>query len=423
MQKNSQKRRALGRMIALFVAGASLASGMAAAQPAPKFKVLALYSGTWDPAHISFVGEANQKLRQMATDNGFSYTASNDWNQLNAANLAQYKVVLFLDESPKTAAQRSAFQQYMQNGGGWMGFHVTAWNDNPGAWSWYYNTFLGTGAFRGNTWAPSAVTLRVDDRTHPTTTTLPSTFRSAVSEWYSWSNDLRNNPNIRILASIDSSSYPVGNQEGNIWRSGYYPIIWTNRNFKMIYANFGHNAMNYQTNTALSSTFASEVQNRFIVDSLLWLGGASTTPPQTGPIDPSTWYSVVNRNGKCVDAREAASANGTVVQQYACNGSNAQKYQFQPTSDGYVRINNNTNSAQVIDVAGVSAADNAPLQLWTYSNGNNQQWQPVAEADGYFHFVSRHSGKCLSVVGAADSAQLVQLACNNGAAQSFRVSP
>ena len=70
-----------------------------------------------------------------------------------------------------------------------------------------------------------------------------------------------------------------------------------------------------------------------------------------------------------------------------------------------------------------SAADNAPLQLWTYSNGNNQQWQPVAEADGYFHFVSRHSGKCLSVVGAADSAQLVQLACNNGAAQSFRVSP
>ena len=66
----------------------------------------------------------------------------------------------------------------------------------------------------------------------------------------------------------------------------------------------------------------------------------------------------------------------------------------------------------------MSAADNAPIQLWTYGGGNNQQWQPVAEGGGYYHFVNRHSGKCLDVPAAstADSVQLVQYTCNGTAA-------
>ena len=45
----------------------------------------------------------------------------------------------------------------------------------------------------------------------------------------------------------------------------------------MLYANFGHNAMNYDTNTTLSSTFASETQNRFLLDGLKWLGGTPSS--------------------------------------------------------------------------------------------------------------------------------------------------
>jgi hypothetical protein len=183
--------------------------------------------------------------------------------------------------------------------------------------------------------------------------------------------------------------------------------------------------MNYQTNTRLSSTFDSEVQNRFLVDGLLWLGGAGTIPPDPDPvISPTAWYGVVNKgNSKCIDARSAASANGTVIQQYACNSSLAQQYQFQPTSSGFTRVNNRNNSAQVIDVSDVSTADNAGLHLWAYGGGTNQQWQPVAEGGGYYHFVARHSSKCLTVPGSstADSVQLVQFACNGSAAQSFRL--
>ena len=86
-------------------------------------------------------------------------------------------------------------------------------------------------------------------------------------------------------------------------------------------------------------------------------------------------------------------------------------------------MNNRNNSAQVWDVSGVSTADGAVVHLWAYGGGNNQQWLPVAEADGYYHFVSRHSGKCLDVPGrsTADSVQLTQWTCNGTVAQSFRL--
>jgi hypothetical protein len=50
--------------------------------------------------------------------------------------------------------------------------------------------------------------------------------------------------------------------------------MWTNKNYKMIYANFGHNAMDYAKNIQTSSTFDSSDMDKFILDSILWLGGA-----------------------------------------------------------------------------------------------------------------------------------------------------
>ncbi|CAO0831531.1 RICIN domain-containing protein OS=Streptomyces microflavus OX=1919 GN=G3I39_05485 PE=4 SV=1 [Streptomyces microflavus] len=70
-----------------------------------------------------------------------------------------------------------------------------------------------------------------------------------------------------------------------------------------------------------------------------------------------------------------------------------------------------------------STADAAPVQLWSYSGGANQQWLPVEEPGGAFHFVNRNSGKCLDIPAAstADSARVQQYTCNGSAAQSFRV--
>lgn len=399
------------------------------AEAADPFRVLAFYNGTWDAAHIDFDKEAREWFPQAGAQNGFTWEATTDWSRLNTGNLAAYKVIMFLDDAPPSG-QRAAFQQYMQNGGAWMGFHVSAFTTDPNSWSWYYNTFLGSSAFQTNTWGPTAETLRIEDRAHPSTAGLPATIQSSVSEWYSWSRDLRQNPDIDILASIDPTSFPVGTDPNQQWRSGFYPIMWTNRNYKMLYANFGHNAMNYETNTRTSSTFASAQQNQWIINGLRWLAGAdstspSTPPPSTGPLNPAAWYSLTSKNSnKCVDVRAAGTTSGSAVQQYTCNTSTAQQFQFVPTSGGYVRINQRGNPAQALDVTNVSTADNAPIQTWSYSGGNNQQWQPVSEGGDYYHLVNRNSGKCLDVPAAAtaDSVQLVQYSCNGSAAQSFRLT-
>ncbi|MET8147921.1 RICIN domain-containing protein [Actinoplanes sp. NPDC049668] len=420
-------RRALVAALGILTAGSAgiaVTSDAAAAAAAP-FKVLAFYNGTWDAAHIDFDSEARDWFPRAGAQHGFTWEATTDWSRLNAGELAQYKVIMFLDDAPP-ANRRAAFQQYMQNGGAWMGFHVSAFTTDANSWSWYHNTFLGSGNFATNTWGPTAETLRIEDREHPSTAGLPATITSSVSEWYSWSRDLRQNPDIDVLASVDASSFPVGTDPNQQWRSGYYPLIWTNKNYRMLYANFGHNGMNYETNTRTSSTFASAQQNQWLINGLLWLGGATGTPPTTPPpINPSAWYSIVNAgSGKCVDARGGGTTNGTAIQQYACNAGNAQQYQFAATSGNYVRINNRGNSAQALDVTNVSTADNAPIQTWSYSGGGNQQWQPVAEAGGAYHFVNRNSGKCLDVPAAstADGVQLVQYTCNGTAAQSFRLT-
>jgi hypothetical protein len=147
-----------------------------------------------------------------------------------------------------------------------------------------------------------------------------------------------------------------------------------------------------------------------------------TAPQAQAAALPTGWVTVAAKHsGKCVDAAAAGTADGTAVQQYACNGTTAQQWQFQATSDGYVRVNNRNDASKSWDVTDVSTADGAPVQLWSYSNGANQQWLPVEEAGGTYHFVNRNSGKCLDVPAAstADGARIQQYTCNGTAAQSF----
>ena len=247
----------------------------------PKFKVIAFYTAKNDQAHISFVHEANKRFPKIAEENHFIYDSTDNWNNLNAKFLANYQVVLFLDTRPETLEQRKAFEKYMKNGGGFIGFHFSAFalngSDYPQNWNWYHNTFLGSGEYGSNTWKPTTAVLRIENQ-HPITKDIPKTFKSAPNEWYRWSNDLRKNKDIKILVAIDESSFPLGTgpKANEIWHNGYYPVVWTNKNYKMIYINMGHNDIDYEngTNKTLSYTFENETQTKLITNSLLWLGSS-----------------------------------------------------------------------------------------------------------------------------------------------------
>ena len=245
------------------------------------FKVIGFFTAKNDLAHISFVHEANRFFSGQAKLNNFVFDSTNDWSKLNSEVLKNYKVVLFFDTRPEAPEQRKAFENYMRTGGAWMGFHFAGFALTPSAypqnWNWYHDEFIGAGQYKGNTWRPTPAILKVEKKDHPVLRHLPPIFKSSPNEWYSWEKDLTKNPDIEILLSIDSSSFPLGTgpKQHEIWHSGYYPVVWTNKKYKMVYMNMGHNDIDYigKTNIELSFQFNNPIQNQFVVDALLWLAG------------------------------------------------------------------------------------------------------------------------------------------------------
>lgn len=248
-------------------------------QSAAKPKILAFYTAKSDLAHISFVEEALEWFGKTGEKEGFYFSFTSDWSALSPENLTKVQLVIFLDTRPEDPDQRLAFQEYMENGGAWMGFHFSGFaltpSDFPQDWDWYHDRFLGSGQYVSNTWLPTSAILRLEQKDHPLSKGLPENFKSSPNEWYRWEHDLRENSDIEILASIDPSSFPLGTgpKAHEIWHEGYYPVVWTNKNYQMVYFNMGHNDIDYEggTNKTLSHTFGNPEQDQLILNGICWL--------------------------------------------------------------------------------------------------------------------------------------------------------
>ncbi|MGB2571709.1 PQQ-dependent sugar dehydrogenase, partial [Micromonospora citrea] len=151
--------------------------------------------------------------------------------------------------------------------------------------------------------------------------------------------------------------------------------------------------------TTLYLTFAgSGTAALYDVDSFT----LNTAAVRTGPI--------VGLGGKCLDVRNAATADGTQIQIYTCNGSAAQTWTVTP---------NSTVKAlgKCLDVSGGGSADGTKIQLWTCNGTGAQNWS--AQADGTLR--NPQSGKCLDVSGnnSADGTAVHLWTCHTGANQKW----
>jgi len=245
----------------LFVAALTaigLSAMTAYAQRAP-FRVLAFYSTHEEADHVEFAKEALQFYGNLAKKDHFVFDSTTQWSDLNAATLGQYQVVLWLDASPVEKQQREAFQNYMEHGGAWMGFHAAGYNDGSTNWPWFVK-FLGA-VFYGNSWPPLPAQIIVEDSRNPVTRGLPAKFTSPANEWYSWWPNPRANKNIKVLLTLDPANYPLGMKD--TLSAGDIPVAWTNTRYRMIYMNMGHG----------DKIFTSPTQNLLFENALLCLGG------------------------------------------------------------------------------------------------------------------------------------------------------
>lgn len=119
------------RRLTAAAAVAFCAESIAAEASDARFNVVGFYTGRIEPAHISFVKEANQWFPKLGLKYNFAYEATTNWQNLNPQFLAQRQVVVFLDTRPEVPDQRRAFADYMEQGGAWMGFHFAGFALTP----------------------------------------------------------------------------------------------------------------------------------------------------------------------------------------------------------------------------------------------------------------------------------------------------
>lgn len=204
---------------------------------APRFKALLYYSDTAEEAHVQFAHQAIDFFRRLTYGEGWILDTTTDLDSCSYERLAEYCVIIAINAAPGSPQGRANFERYMKSGGGWLGFHAAAYNDRNTHWPWL-NEFLGCGAFYCNNWPPQCVLVDIDNNMSPVTRNIPASFVAPESEWYQWNPSPRTNPDVEILASLSERNYPLGLKD--IITHGDFPIVWRNRNYRMVYLNYGH---------------------------------------------------------------------------------------------------------------------------------------------------------------------------------------
>ncbi len=199
-------------MLRLLLAAASCAWMADRVQAYPTFKVL-VFSKTAGFRHDS-IPNGITAIQALGAANNFTVDTTEDANLFTDANLAQYKVVVFLSTTGDVlnSTQEGAFQRFIQAGKGYVGIHSAT--DTEYAWAWYGNML---GAYFSNHPAIQNATIKVADKAHPSTASVP-TLWVRNDEWYNFSVNPRGN--VHVLATLDEGTYSGGSM-------GYdHPIAW-----------------------------------------------------------------------------------------------------------------------------------------------------------------------------------------------------
>ncbi|MGV9341196.1 ricin-type beta-trefoil lectin domain protein [Streptomyces sp. NPDC003688] len=116
--------------------------------------------------------------------------------------------------------------------------------------------------------------------------------------------------------------------------------------------------------------------------------------------------------GKCADVRNSGTANGTPVQLYGCNGTDAQRWAHVPDAGGTLRA-----LGGCLDVSNGGTANGTGVQLWQCNGSGAQRWVPGPGSS----LVNPQSGRCLDdpASSTADGTQLQIYDCNGTAAQQW----
>ena len=185
---------------------------LSSANPTAEKPAVLIFSKTNGFRHES-IPAGIEAVKKLGASNGFDVVATEDSLEINKSNLKKFAAVIFLSPTGKVfgPAQEEAFQNYIEQGGGYVGIHAAT--DCEYNWPWYGK--LAGAYFKGHP-SQQEAKLIIVNKNHPSTAGLPDTW-VRKDEWYNF-KDI--NPDITVLIKIDESSYKGGENGGD------HPMAW-----------------------------------------------------------------------------------------------------------------------------------------------------------------------------------------------------
>jgi uncharacterized protein len=175
-----------------------------------------------------------QTIKELGIENNFEITQTEDSKIFSIENLKQYHLVIFLNTTGNVLNEdeEQAFKNYINKGGSFMGIHSAT--DTEYEWSWFGDL---VGAYFLNHPKQSTATIKREVKRHKSTKYLPKTW-SRYDEWYNFKSI---NKNIKVLLTLDESSYEGGTN------GAYHPIAWYHEfdGGRSFYTGLGHTIESY----------------------------------------------------------------------------------------------------------------------------------------------------------------------------------
>ncbi|KAF9266593.1 class I glutamine amidotransferase-like protein [Marasmius fiardii PR-910] len=184
----------------------------------PPARVL-IYSATQGFRHDS-IPTAIQALKEKGPTVQIEFDNTEDENQFTDNNLARYDAIVFLSTTGEVlqAPGKTAFQNYLNRGGNFIGIHSAS--D-----SLLNDTFFGheIGAYFDYHPALQNATVNVLNRSHPSTSMLPARWQ-VQDEMYNFKSDPRA-IGATVILSADESTYN-DNGERKFDQGTPHPTAW-----------------------------------------------------------------------------------------------------------------------------------------------------------------------------------------------------
>jgi Ricin-type beta-trefoil lectin domain len=133
---------------------------------------------------------------------------------------------------------------------------------------------------------------------------------------------------------------------------------------------------------------------------------------------------IVSRaSSMCVDVQRASTADGANIQQWGCNSSAAQLWDFYDLGNNEVAVILRSSS-KAMDVDGARNENGANIAQSTWHGGGNQRWRMEQAGRGFVKLVSVATGKCADVDGGragSEGANISQWECHGRENQQWRI--